>query len=130
IGEGETFLTEKDYPRAESFFHSLTNSPEADLAAAAWAGEGAAIFESTAEAKDLTDLRRAQISLAHAAVLDSGAGEASAKANYYLGQCLLALGPDHEGDNFKTRARDYFQIVASHYPTSKWAGLAKVALTQ
>ena len=70
------------------------------------------------------------MALARASVLDSQAGEASAKANYYLGQCQLALGADGEGDNFKTRARAYFQIVLSHYPGSRWAARAKDALAQ
>ena len=53
-------------------------------------------------------------------------GEASAKANYYLGRCMLALGPDKAGDNYKQRAQSYFQIVYTAYPTTRWAGLARV----
>jgi TolA-binding protein len=59
--------------------------------------------------------------------MDSTNGEASAKANYYLGRCLLELGQDKEGDSFKQRAQAYFEIVYSSYSTTRWAGLAKTA---
>jgi hypothetical protein len=38
----------------------------------------------------------------------------------------LALGPDKEGDNYKQRAQSYFQIVYGTYPTTRWAGPARV----
>jgi len=131
IGEGETYLSEKDYSRAESFFHALTNNKDNNaLVAAAWAGEGQAIFLQAKDTGSSADFRRAQLALARASVLDSQAGEASAKANYYLGRCQLELGPDREGDKFKTRARAYFQIVLSNYSSSRWAAEAKAALAQ
>ena len=66
------------------------------------------------------------MALAKASVLDAAAGEASAKANYYLGRCLLELGPDREGDRFKQRAKAYFEIVYTNYPSTRWAALAKI----
>lgn len=130
IGEGETYLSEEDYSRAESYFHAMVNNTEPGLAAAALAGEGQAIFLG-AVGKDRPDeIRRAQISLAKAAVLDSTAGEASAKANYFLGRCLLELGPEREDDTFKARAQAYFRTVLSAYGTSAWAARAKAALQQ
>lgn len=125
VGEGETFLVEKDYAKAEAFFRSLAGSNERDLIGAGHAGEGEAIFLQAAAANKPDDLRRAQLALANASVLDSQGGEASAKANYYLGKCLLALGPEREGDTFKARANAYFQIVVGSYPNSRWAGLAR-----
>ncbi|MCA8950320.1 MAG: hypothetical protein KDE27_12515 [Planctomycetes bacterium] len=130
IGEGETFLTEKDYRRAESYFHGLTTSPEQGLAAAAWAGEGEAVFLGAAGKDNPGELRRAQLALAQGVVLDSTSGEASAKANYYLGRCQLELGQEREGDGFKARANSYFQIVVQSYPKSRWADEAKAALQQ
>ncbi|MCK5940375.1 MAG: hypothetical protein KAI24_00285 [Planctomycetes bacterium] len=125
VGEGETYLIDKDYDRAESFFKSLANSESAALRAAAAAGQGEAIFLSAQPGNDADALRRAQLALARASVLDSVGGEASAKANYYLGRCLLALGPEKEGDSFKQRAQQYFEIVYTSYPATRWAGLAK-----
>lgn len=130
IGEGETYLSEKDYARAESFFHLLTSGQDTALVAAAWAGEGEAIYLAAAESKDVGRLRKAQLALARASVLDAQGGDASAKANYYLGQCLLALGPTNEGDTFRNRARSYFQIVLANYSDSKWAAKAKAALAE
>ena len=125
VGEGETFLSDKDYDKAESYFHSLVGSNQPELVAAGHVGEGEAIFLKAAAANNLDDIRRAQIALATGSVLDSQGGEASAKANYYLGRCLLALGQEREGDTFKQRANGYFQIVISSYATTRWAGLAK-----
>ena len=56
--------------------------------------------------------------------------EASAKANYYLGRCLLELGPERENDTWKQRANSYFQIVVNSYPTSRFAALAKQELAR
>ncbi len=126
VGEGETYLADKDYAKAESFFRSLAGSNQPDLVAAGYAGEGEAVFLAAVAANDPDDLRRAQLALAKASVLDVQSSEASAKANYYLGRCLLALGPDKEGDDFKQRANAYFEIVATSYPTSRWAAQAKI----
>lgn len=126
VGEGETYLADKDFAKAESFFRSLISSNQPELVAAGHAGEGEAVFLAAAAANKPDDIRRAQMSFAQASVKDVQSGEASAKANYYLGRCLLALGPEREGDNFKQRANAYFQIVVSSYPTSRWAGPAKI----
>jgi hypothetical protein len=125
VGEGETFLIEKDFAKAESFFRGLIGSNQPELVAAGHAGEGEAIFLNAMANNRPDDLRRAQLSLANASVLDSQGGEGSAKANYYLGRCLLALGQDREGDTFKQRANAYFDLVMTAYPTTRWAGLAK-----
>lgn len=130
VGEGETYIGDKDYARAESFFSSLKRDPASELAAAGHAGEGEAILLNALANGRTDDLRRAQIALATAAVADSGSGQIAAKANYYLGRCLLALGLDREGDTFKTRAQAYFQIVVTSYPTTRWAALARAELNK
>ena len=96
-----------------------------DLVAAGHAGEGEAIFLAAVESKQPEAFRRAQIALATASVLDAQGGEASAKSNYYLAKCLLALGAEREGDTFKARANAYLQIVVTNYPASRWAAIAK-----
>jgi hypothetical protein len=125
-GEGETYLGERDFARAEQFFHGLTSGKQAELVAVGYAGEGEAIFLAAVANDRPDEYRRAQVALAKACVLDVSSGEASAKANYYLGRCLVALGPDREGDNFKTRANAYFANVVSAYPSSPWAAAAKI----
>jgi hypothetical protein len=130
VGEGETYLLEKEFKKAESFFRQLASSPDASLKAAGQAGEGEAIFLSAVDSGSSNNLRRAQVALATASVLDTSAGDASAKANFYLGKCLLALGPDKEGDSFKQRALAYFEIVYTNYPSSPWAGKARTASTK
>jgi len=128
VGEGETYLIDKDYGKAESFFRSLATSNQPDLVGAGHAGEGEAIFLAAVANNRLDDVRKAQLSLAMACVHDAQSGEASAKANYYLGRCVAALGAEREGDTWKQRADAYFQIVIANYPTSRWAGPAKVEL--
>ncbi len=123
VGEGETLIAEQDYRRAEDFFRTMSSDRDLALAAAGKAGQGQAMFLSAGD--DLDQVRRAQLVLAEASVFDSTGGEASAKANYFLGKCLLALGADREGDQYRNRAQAYFKIVVASYPTSIWAGKAR-----
>ena len=123
VGEGETYLAEQSYDRAQTFFRTLTSQQDLALQAAGHAGIGEALFLSADGNAD--ELRKAQMSLARASVLDPSASEASAKANYYLGRCLLGLGADRAGETFRDRAMAYFRIVYTSYPTTRWAGLAK-----
>ncbi|MBL9078902.1 MAG: hypothetical protein JNL08_15455 [Planctomycetes bacterium] len=125
VGEGETYLGERDFDRAEQFFRALTSSDQQELVAAGHAGEGEAILLAAVANNRPDDFRRAQLALAKACAFDVTSGEASAKANYYLGRCLLALGPEREGDSFKARANGYFQNVIDGYPASPWAAAAK-----
>jgi TolA-binding protein len=129
VGEGETYIGENDYAKAESFFASMKRADDRTLVAAGHAGEGEAILLSALASKNAGDLRRAQIALATAAVLDA-TGDVAAKANFYLGRCLLELGAEREGDTFKARAQAYFQTVVTHYPATRWAGLARAELAR
>jgi len=130
VGEGETYVNAKDYLRAIEFFRSLASgNATPELVAAAKAGEGQALFLQAGEANP-AQLRQAQMALAQASILDSGSGESAAKANFYLGLCMLALGMEKEGDTFKARARNYFQIVAKSYPATRWAVLARTELAK
>ncbi|MFM1873699.1 MAG: hypothetical protein RL398_3121 [Planctomycetota bacterium] len=129
VGEGETYIGEKDYSKAESYFASMKRADQASLVAAGHAGEGEAILLNAMQSGNLDDVRRAQLALATAAVLDT-AGEVAAKANFYLGKCLLTLGQEREGDTFKARAQAYFQTVASFYADTRWAGLARAELAK
>ncbi len=130
VGEGETYLAENQFGRAVDFYRGLaTSSPE--LKAAAKAGEGQALFlQAKSQNNKVDDLRRAQIALAEAAVLDSIGGETSAKANYYQALCLLALGTEKEGDTFKNRATAYLQTVVRNYGSTRWAAAARAELSR
>ncbi|MBL8748432.1 MAG: hypothetical protein JNK78_04680 [Planctomycetes bacterium] len=130
VGEGETFLGEKEFAKAESFFRGLTTGNEPALVAAGHAGEGQAIFLAAGPNGSPNDIRRAQVCFAKASVTDIASGEASAKANYYLGRCLTALGAEREGDTWKERATAYFQIVVTSYPSSPWATEARLELAK
>ncbi len=130
VGEGETYVSAKDFPRAIEFFRSLASgNASPDLVAAAKAGEGQALFLQAGDANP-AQLRQAQMALAQASLLDAGSGETAAKANFYLGLCLLGLGMEKEGDTFKARARNYFQIVVKSYPSTRWASLARAELAK
>jgi hypothetical protein len=129
-GEGETFVRERNFPRALEYYRAMATGSDATLRAAGRAGEGEATYLAAGEGKAPDELRKAQLALAEASVLDLANGEASAKANYYLGLCLLGLGPAREGDTYKARAMAYFQIVARYYPTSRWAAAARAELAR
>jgi hypothetical protein len=127
VGEGETLVREKDYKRAGDFFRTLSQNEDPSLAASGHAGQGEALYLAAADGKDPAQLRRAQIALAEACVVDTGAGEASAKACYYLGLVMRALG-ERDGPQWKTRSDSYFQIVSRSYAGTRWAAAAKVEL--
>jgi hypothetical protein len=132
VGEGQTFLREKNYTEAVRFFRGLgtTTPPSANTAvlAAAKAGEGEALFLQAEESRDTAILRRAQIALAESNLLDTEAGDTSAKSAYYMARTILALGTDGESESFRARANGYFQIVVDNYPGSTWSALAREAL--
>lgn len=128
VGEGESYIGEKQFARAVDFYRSLAS--QADFKAAAKAGEGAALFLQAEANNKPEELRQAQLVLAEASVVDTGVGEASAKATYYLGRCLMALGADREGETFKARAQNYYQIVARNYAGTRWAAAAKAELAK
>jgi TolA-binding protein len=92
---------------------------------AAQVGLGRAHLADGLARKDTKLLRQAQFAFAQAYVLDWKDGPFTAQALYYLGQCLLALGPDRAGKDCIARAKEYFQQVVRFYPTSDWALLAQ-----
>jgi hypothetical protein len=126
VGEGETLVKEKEYKRAGDFFRTLSQNEDASLAASGHAGQGESLFLAS-DGKDPAQLRQAQIALAEACVLDTGAGDTSAKACYYLGLVVRALG-ERDGTDWKARSDSYFQIVARNYPATRWATAAKTEL--
>lgn len=127
VGQGETLIHEKELQRAADYFRNMAGQSDPASMAAGKAGEGEALFLAAVEGKDLDQVRRAQIALAEASVLDVTGGETSAKANYYIAKCLLALG-DRAGSSYQARAQGYFRIVTRSYPRSRWAALARQEL--
>lgn len=128
VGVGETMVREGQFDEALRYFRDLSSrAPNAAIRAAARAGEGEALYLRGKDPVDVESLRSAQIALAEANLLDPTAGEVTAKALYYSGLVLLALGPDHESSNYRQRALDYFASVTREYATSGWAALAAEA---
>jgi TolA-binding protein len=129
VGEGESLIQEKSYDRAADFFRTLSQNDDMSLAAAGKAGQGEAMFYLASASNDANGLRGAEIALAEACVLDTGAGDTAAKANYYLGRVLTALG-DRAGQDWGSRAKAYFTTVTKSYPSSRWVSSAKAELTK
>lgn len=129
VGEGESLVQEKDYARASEFFRTLAQNEDRSLSAAGKAGLGESLFLAAADGKDAAALRNAEVALAEASVLDSGAADTAAKASYYLGCVVTALG-DRAAQDWKNRATAYFQTVVKSYPSSRWVGPAKAALAK
>lgn len=133
VGEGETWLREENISQAREYFQRMARNAPAGVAgeavrAAALAGEGEALYQDAVASKNTTDLRRAQLALAEANVMDTLAADTSAKSAYYLGLVTMALGAEGGGDSFKSRARAYLQSVVKNHPTSRWAGKARKQL--
>ena len=120
VGEGETFVHEKNYSQALIFFRGLAASappsPNTTVAAAAKAGEGEALFLQAAASNDIPGLRRAQLALAEASLLDSDGGDTSAKSCYYMALTILALGSAGESETFKARATAYLHAPLRPVP--------------
>ncbi len=131
VGIGETMVREGKFEDALAYFQDLVHQAKSDaIRAAAKAGQGEALFLKAQKAGTVDGLREAQIALAEAGMLDSTAGETTAKALYYSGEVLLALGPDHEASTYKQRAADYFQSVVKNFPNTVWAPKAAEAARQ
>lgn len=129
VGEGTTFVRENKFDDALRFFANLAKAAETEeTRAAARAGEGEALFLRAEAAGNTTGLRAAQVALADANLLDVAAADTTAKALYYTGRVILALGPDREGSGFKERAMDYFTTVATSYSDTEWAARAREEL--
>jgi TolA-binding protein len=122
VSEGETYVAEKNYDGALQFYRRLASSSDPALQAAGLAGEGQCLFLQAEPAKDVANLRAAQLALARANLLDTTAGDTSAKALFYTGKVLLALG------DAKALAEGYFDTVARHYTQTPWAEQARAAL--
>ena len=131
VSEGETYVREGKLADAKKYFAQLASTSQADpVRAAALAGEAHALVLGTAGKVEVKPLREAQQKLAEAILLDTANGDTTAKALFLQGKILTTLGPQHEADNFKQRARDYFETVVKYYGTSTWASEARVELTK
>ncbi len=131
VGQGETYIAEKNPDQASSYFDGLAQRSQGKspaLYAAALAGKGEALYLKAGASKDPALLRRAQIELAQASIHDTGTGATTAKALYYTGKLILDLGASRESEQFKARARSYFESVLRNYGQTPFAALAKAEL--
>lgn len=131
VGEGDTLVADQKFELAVEFFRRLLGSSEnRAITAAAQAGLGEALYLNAVATGSDRDLREAQLALAKANILDGNAMETSAKALFYAGRVLLALGPTREQQDYKSRAIEYFRTVTRYYPQTVWAGKASAELDQ
>ncbi len=131
VGQGETYLKENKVAEAKDFFAKLANGGGGPTArAAALAGEAHAILLQASASGDIKSMRDAQQKAAEAVLLDSASGDTTAKAMFVQGRLLLALGANGESDNYKQRARDYFDSIVRHYGSSPWANEARLELSK
>ncbi|MHC4920660.1 MAG: tetratricopeptide repeat protein [Planctomycetota bacterium] len=126
VMQGETFIQQKYYDDALAYFRALASSGGAGLKAAARTGEGQILYLQGRDKADVRVLRLAQLALAEAAMEADTNPSTSAKALFYMGKVLQALG-DKEANGL-ARAKSYFQSVRISYPKTHWATLAKQEL--
>lgn len=126
VMQGETFIEQNYFDDALAYFRSLATSGGEGLKAAAKTGEGQILYLKGKDKSDVRLLRQAQLALAEAAIEADTNPTTSAKALFYMGKVLQALG-DKEA-NGPARAKSYFQSVRISYPKTHWATLAKQEL--
>ena len=128
VGTGETMMAEGKHEDAMRNFQQIKMVAGANeaLKTAATCGEAAALVEIAIASKDHKKLRTAQDQLARVSAMDLLDGDSSAKALYYLGKVVMALGKD-EPDSAR-RSKRYFESVVQGYPDSSWAVEAQRAL--
>ena len=124
--QGETFIGAKLYDDALNYYQQLANNNTRGVKAAAQAGQGQILYIQGNDKKDEDKLRQAQIALARASVEPDTSDTTSAKALYYMGLVLQALGDKEQ--NSAGRAKTYFTSVKNVYATTPWAALARKAL--
>lgn len=131
VGTGDSLVREGKFDDALAYFRDdvgrrATNDA---IRAAARAGEGEAMFlKAQSSGNGTNELRAAQVAFAEANLLDTVGGETTAKALYYSGLVLLALGPDRDGASVRQRAAEYFGSVVRQHSTTRWAALASAEL--
>jgi TolA-binding protein len=126
VMQGETFIQQKFYDDALAYFRALASSGGTGLRAAAKTGEGQILYLKGRDKSEVPVLRQAQLALAEAAIEADTNPSTSAKALFYMGKVLQALG-DNEANGL-ARAKSYFQSVRISYPKTHWATLAKQEL--
>lgn len=136
VGSGEAYVHEKQLDNALRHFTQMSSSGDPGVKAAGLAGEGQVLYlqatgggGAPASGDAAKKLRDAQMRLAEATITDFGSGNTTAKALYYTGKVLLALGQSGEGDEWKTRAQEYFSSIVSDYADSRWAAVARAELS-
>ena len=124
--EGKARVDSKDFTGAESFFQGILDKAGGDLAekVVALAGLGETYYARGLAKKADRDLWAAYYNFAKAYVLDIRDGEMSARALYYQGACLLALGPLKAGRESAAAAKSYFEQVVKLFPLSDFAAMA------
>lgn len=121
---GETYIGEKMLSQALSYFQNLALSPAKGVKAAAQAGQGQILYLQGGT--DQTKLRQAQLALARASTEPDTSDDTSAKALFYTGLVLTALGDKEKGG--AGRAKTYYQSVTKFYSKTSWAAKARKEL--
>lgn len=122
---GETYIGEKLFAEALRYYRGLTSGNTPGVKAAAFAGEGQILYMQAEADNDANKLREAQLALANANIEPDTTPLTSAKALYYMGMVLKALGDKEE--NSAARAKAYFRSVISAYANTPWAQKARQA---
>ena len=127
VMQGETYIGEKLYDDALNYYRTLSSSNARGVRAAAETGQGQILFLQGSDKADEQKLRQAQLALARASVEPDTSDSTTAKALYYMGKVLAALGDDEE-QNASARAKTYFQSVKNNYGSTPWAPKARKEL--
>ncbi len=122
-GSGSCLLAQGDLSGARSFYQGLLRDGENDPSVRAAARNGLA----ECDFRDQGKLKEAQVGFARVALTGVATPEEHARALYFLGETLTALGKSGQEQGWRPRATQYYQEVQERYPNSRWARLARDA---
>ncbi len=126
VRQGETYIGEKMYDDALGYYQTLAGNNTRGVRAAALAGQGQILYIQGVDKNDETKLRQAQNELAKASIEPDTSDPTSAKALFYMGKVLSALGDKEKGS--LGRAKTYYTAVRKNYGATEWAARARKEL--
>lgn len=113
LAEGDSYLAEEQYDRAESFFKSLLGGSNGSSSIALKAGATNGIGECLYHKKQYEEAR---LEFTRANVLYRGSDEQTARSLYWLGKCVEAL----QEPRWQSKQESYWNELRERYPDSRW----------
>ncbi len=113
LGEGDSYLEEGLYDRAETFFKSLASGANGSSSNALKAGATNGLGECLFQKKQYEEAR---LEFTRANVLFRGSDEQTARSLYWLGKCVESL----QEPRWQSKQESYWGELRGRFPESRW----------